>query len=107
MSQARRGPRSSMRQAKVRIVATRWPVCHTPPRVVTHRIWVEKPNRTASHSRSTQRRDPDPPEYHQHSPTAPAASSALIPDSIWSAATGPMSATRGMNATAGNGANGT
>ncbi len=96
-----------MRQAKVRIVATRWPVCHTPPRVVTHRIWVEKPNRTASHSRSTQRAIPTRPRYHQHRPTALAASSALIPDSISSAPTAPMIATRGMKATAGNGANGT
>ena len=70
MSHARRRPRSSMRQAKVRIVATRWPVCHTPPRVVTHRIWVENPNRMASHSRSTRRATPTRPRYHQHSPTA-------------------------------------
>ncbi len=30
-----------------------------------------------------------------------------MPDSIWSAVTGPISATIGINATAGNGANGT
>ena len=47
------------------------------------------------------------PSSHQHMPTPPAASAALIPDSSWSAARGPMSATIGMSATAGNGANGT
>ena len=48
----------------VRIVATRWPVCHTPPRVVTHRICVENPNRIVSHRRSQRRADSDPAEQH-------------------------------------------
>ena len=107
MSQARWRPKSSMSAPKVRIVATRWPVCHTPPRVVTHRIWVENPNRTASHSRSTTFRTPIRPSSIQHSPTPPAARIALITGSTWSAVVAPMSATSGMSATAGNGANGT
>ena len=40
-------------------------------------------------------------------PTPDAARTALIPDSTWSAVTGPRMATTGMSATAGNGANGT
>ena len=44
--------------ANVRIVAMRWPVCQTPPRVVTHRIWVENPNRTVNQNRSASRATP-------------------------------------------------
>ena len=62
MSQARCRPHSSIRQANVRIVAIRWPVCQTPPRVVTHRIWVENPNRTVSHDAVDQPPDADPAE---------------------------------------------
>ena len=73
-------PHSSTRQANVRIVATRWPVCHTPPRVVTHRICVEKPNRIVSHSRSTRRWTPrSRPSSHQHRPTPPAAEHGVDP----------------------------
>ena len=50
----------------------RWPVCQTPPRVVTHRIWVENPNRTVSQRRSASRSTPTRPSSHQHIPT-PAA----------------------------------
>ena len=57
----------------------RWPVCQTPPRVVTHRIWVENPNSSASQNRSTSRGTPIRPSSHQHSPTAGAARSALMP----------------------------
>ena len=89
------------------MVAIRWPVCHTPPRVVTHRIWVEKPNRMTSQSRSMIRRTPIRPRSIQHRPTPAAASSALIPLSSWSADTAPMTATSGMNTSAGNGAKGT
>ena len=60
------------------MVATRWPVCQTPPRVVTHRICVENPNRTVSHSRSISRATPIRPSSHQHIPTPTAASTALI-----------------------------
>ncbi len=82
-------------------------MCQTPPRVVTHRIWVESPNSTVSHSRSDSRATPIRPSSHQHMPTPEAARAALIPDSNWSAVTGPTSATIGMSATAGNGAKGT
>ena len=85
----------------------RCPVCQTPPRVVTHRIWVEKPNRTVSQIRSLRRTAPIRPSSHQHMPTPAAARSAFTPDSHWSAVTGPTSATSGINATAGKGANGT
>ena len=107
MSHARCRPTDSMRQANVRIVAISWPVCQTPPRVVTHRIWVEKPNRIVRASRSTSRRTPIRASSTQHSPTPIAARTALIPDSIWSAPTAPRTATTGMKTTAGNGANGT
>ena len=40
-------------------------------------------------------------------PTPAAARTALMPDSIWSAVTGPITATSGISAIAGNGANGT
>ena len=84
-----------------------WPVCQTPPRVVTHRIWVENPNRIVSASRSTSRRTPIRARSIQHSPTHAAARTALIPDSSWSAVTAPITATTGMKTIAGNGANGT
>ena len=74
-----------MRQASVRIVAISWPVCQTPPRVVTHQIWVEKPSSTTSRNRSTRLRTPTRPVNHHASPTAAAASAALIPVSHWSA----------------------
>ena len=67
----------------------RWPVCHTPPRVVTHRIWVEKPNRIASHRRSMIRGTPMRPSSIQHRPTPLAASTALTPVSTWSAVIAP------------------
>ena len=47
-----------------------WPVCQTPPRVVTHRIWVENPNRIASQTRSTEPRDADPAEQPPAQPDA-------------------------------------
>ena len=84
----------------------RWPVCQTPPRVVTHRIWVENPKSRTSQPRSTSRRTPSRPTSHQHRPTLAAASAALMPGSHMSALSGPMRATRGIRATAGNGANG-
>ena len=68
-----------MRQANVRIVATRWPVCQTPPRVVTHRIWVEKPNRIVSQSRSLRRTAPIRPRSHQHMPDASAGEEGVDP----------------------------
>ena len=68
---------------------------------------MEKPNRTVSQNRSARRRTPIRPSIHQASPTPAAASAALIPDSTWSAVTGPRSATIGISAIAGNGANGT
>ncbi len=88
-------------------MAISWPVCHTPPRVVIHRICVENPNRTVSASRSRSRSTPRRPSSIQHSPTPAAASSALIPVSTWSAVTAPRTATTGIRAIAGNGANGT
>ncbi len=84
-----------------------WPVCQTPPRVVTHRIWVENPNRIVRASRSARRRTPIRARSIQHSPTQAAARTASIPDSIWSAVTAPMTATSGMKTNAGKGANGT
>ena len=47
------------------------------------------------------------PSSHQPIPTVDAARIALTPDSISSAVTGPVIATSGMSAIAGNGANGT
>ncbi len=88
-------------------MATRWPVCHTPPRVVTHQTCVEKPSRSTSATRSRMRSTPIRPAVHQASRTTVAASPALIPDSHWSAVTGPISATSGASTSAGNGANGT
>ena len=41
-----------------------WPVCQTPPRVVTHRIWVEKPNRIVSAMPVDEPPDADPAEQH-------------------------------------------
>ena len=84
-----------------------WPVCQTPPRVVTQSICVEKPNSADSHSLSETRFTPTRPSSHQHIPTPAPARIALIPDSRWSAVTGPIKATSGSNAIAGNGANGT
>ena len=88
-------------------MATRCPVCHTPPRVVTHHTWVEKPSSTASARRSRHRVTPIRPGTHHARNTTNAARAALMPGSSWSAVTGPMIATRGMNRIAGNGANGT
>ncbi len=82
-------------------------MCHTPPRVVTHQIWVEKPSSSAIARRSRIFDAPIRPETHQAMRTTIEASSALIPDSHWSATTGPVSATSGIRAMAGNGANGT
>ena len=56
-------------------------MCQTPPRVVTHQIWVEKPSSATSQSRSTSDRTPSRPSSHQPRPTSIAASAALIPDS--------------------------
>ena len=84
-----------------------WPVCQTPPRVVIQRIWVEKPNSSVSQNRSERRLTPIRPTSHHAIPTPAAASAALIPDSTWSAVTAPSTATTGMRAMAGNGANGT
>ncbi len=53
------------------------------------------------------REAPIRPATHHAASTTPAASAALIPDSHWSATTGPVSATSGMSTIAGNGANGT
>ena len=68
---------------------------------------MENPNRMVSASRSNSVRTPIRPRSIQHSPTPPAASAALMPDSTWSAPTAPRTATTGISATAGNGANGT
>ena len=86
----------------------RWPVCQTPPRVVTHRIWVENPNRIASQSRSTMPLDADPPEQHPAQPDATGGEDRVDPRlDLVGGRSAPMSATSGMSATAGNGANGT
>ena len=84
-----------------------WPVCQTPPRVVTHHSWVLKPSRTTSQNRSVSRLTPSRPSSIQHRPRVPAASEALIPDSHWSSTTGSKTSASGMNRIAGNGANGT
>ena len=96
-----------MSAAKVRSAATRCPVCQTPPRVVTHQIWVLNPKRIASHSRSTSERTPILLISHQHSPTSIAARPALIPVCHDAAVRGPTIATRGISPKAGNGAKGT
>ena len=107
ISSGRRRPNISASRNRLRISAIRWPVCHTPPRVVTHHTWVEKPSSTASARRSRQRVTPIRPGTHQARNTTTAARPALIPVSHWSAVTGPISATRGINKIAGKGANGT
>ena len=100
-------PNSSIRQANVRMVAMSWPVCQTPPRVVTHRICVENPNRAVSQARSAvERRRPDR-AVHQHIPTDMAARIALIPGLHLVGPDRPGTATSGMSTIAGNGANGT
>ena len=81
-------------------------MCHTPPRVVTHRIWVLKPNRNTSQIRSTTIRTPTRPMSHQHRPTSIAAIAESTTCSHWSSLAGPKSATSGRTASAGNGANG-
>ena len=85
----------------------RWPVCHTPPRVVTHQICVEKPSSTAIANRSRSFVAPIRPDTHQASRTTIEARNALIPGSHWSAVTAPTAATSGISTIAGNGANGT
>ena len=82
-------------------------MCHTPPRVVTHQIWVLNPSSATRASRSRRRSTPIRPATHHASPTVAAASAALIPGSSWSAVTGPVIATSGISARAGNGPNGT
>jgi hypothetical protein len=88
-------------------VATIWPLCHTPPRVVTHHSAVEKPNSRTSQKRCARLATPSRPSSIQHRPTVAAASAALTPDSKRSTVSGPKIATDGVNSTAGNGANGT
>ena len=100
-------PNISAIRNSVRMIATRWPVCHTPPRVVTHQTWVENPSRSARASRSRIRPAPMRPATHQAQSTPNAARNALIPVSHWSAVTGPVRATIGARTRAGNGANGT
>ena len=82
-------------------------MCHTPPRVLTHQIWVLKPSRATSQNRSTSDRTPTRPMSHQHRPTSTAAIAESMTCSHWSRRTGPKSAASGTNAIAGNGANGT
>ena len=82
-------------------------MCQTPPRVVTHQTCVEKPSRSTRATRSRIRSTPIRPAVHHASSTTVAARPALIPDSHWSAVTGPMTATSGISRTAGKGANGT
>ena len=108
MSHGRCLPHSSMRQAKVRIVAIS---CPGVPDAAAGRD-PQDLGREAEQDRQSQ-----PVEQAARRRSAPAASStarrpaaastALIPDSIWSAVTAPMTATSGMKTTAGNGANGT
>jgi hypothetical protein len=50
MSHDRRRSHASISAATVSIAAIRWPVCQTPPRVVTHQIGVENPSRATSRS---------------------------------------------------------
>ena len=107
MSSARCRPNISPISSSVRIIATRCPVCQTPPRVVTHRTWVPSPRSSTRPNRSRSRSTPIRPAAHQARKTTVAARKALTPDSIWSAVTGPTSATSGASTIAGNGANGT
>ena len=75
-------PNSSASMSIVRMIATRWPVCHTPPRVVTHHICVPKPSSSTIPNRSRSRRDADPARDPPARAAAPiAARTALIPDS--------------------------
>ena len=87
MSQARCRPNISAISSRVRIIATRWPVCQTPPRVVTHQTCVEKPSSSTRATRSRIRSTPIRPAVHHASSTTVAASPALIPDCHWSAVT--------------------
>ena len=106
MSHARRRPPSSIRQANVRIVATRWPVCQTPPRVVTHQIWVENPSRTSARpGRAAADADAtEQPPAHSH---APGGEERVDPGLDLVGVSGPRNATSGISTIAGNGANGT
>ena len=54
--------------ASVSSVAISWPVCQTPPRVVIHQIWVEKPSSSTSQNRSTSDRTFSRPSSHQRHP---------------------------------------
>ncbi len=96
-----------MRQANVRIVAISWPVCQTPPRVVTHRIWVEKPNRIVSASRSNSAADADPAEEHPAQPDAAGGEHRVDPRLDLVRADRPEDRDERHQTTAGNGANGT
>ncbi len=107
MTSGRRRPKSSTRPAKVRIEATRWPVCHTPPRVVVNQTAVLKPQSATSHRRSWMERTPIRASIHQQAPRPAAASTALTSGCHCVTTSGPKTATRGMSAIAGNGAKGT
>ena len=85
----------------------RWPVCHTPPRVVTHQMAVENPRRTAIHRRVPMVVTPARPASQKARPTSTAAMTELTIGCHVSAWKGPVSQTSGMRAMAGNGANGT
>ena len=79
ISSARWRPHSSIRQQNVRIVATRWPVCQTPPRVVDPQDLGREPeeDRQSTGGRRS-RATPMRPRSHQHRPTPVAARIALI-----------------------------
>ena len=59
-----------------------WPVCHTPPRVVIHQIWVEKPRSATRNRRSTSRRTPSRLSSHQASPTTVRGENGVDPGLI-------------------------
>ncbi len=84
-----------------------WPVCHTPPRIVTHQVAVESPKRATSHARSRARTTPRRPARRQSSASPTTARPELTAGCQLIAACGPTAATRGRSTNAGNGANGT
>ena len=91
----------------MRIEAISWPVCQTPPRIVTHQVAVLKPNRIRSHVRSASDATPRRPDRRQSSPSPAVARIALTTGSHAIAWATPTSATSGASTNAGNGANGT
>ena len=82
-------------------------MCQTPPRVVTHQIWVLNPNRRTSQTRSASERTPSRAAIHQHRPRSIAARPALTIGCQMSLWVDPKIATIGISRIAGNGPNGT